>query len=315
VHTSVPVEAISPQQRSAGPGPRAWWRGLWDGRTPAVTSGPPGGTNGGSTPKFWRAYAAAAGLIAVVDTVNVLSALHDAARRGQSLAAWEPITWEATSGLAELLVCPLIYLALRWAPPASRRGWRTLLVHGAASLVFSALHVGLMMALRIAIYATQGFHYRVEAGAAPYEYRKDLLAYLVLAGLFHLLEGRRVAVRPEPAAPPSEPAHPLFEILDGGRTLRVSPGDILAIKSGGNYAEFHLADGRRPLMRVTLSDLAARLEPFGVERIHRSWLVNVHRVRSVEPAGSGDYLLELGPDLQVPLSRRFPSVLAKLRSG
>ena len=68
-------------------------------------------------------------------------------------------------------------------------------------------------------------------------------------------------------------------------------------------------------MRTTLSDLAVRLGEFGFERTHRSWLVNVRRVRSLEPAGSGDYTLALGPDLRVPLSRRFPAVLQQLRNG
>ena len=307
---------MSPDERTAGPGPRAWWRGLWGQRLPAGTSGASSGTSSGLLQPFWRAYGVAAGLITLVDVVNVLSALHDAVRRGERLAAWEPITWEATSGVAGLLACPLIYVALRLAPPARRRWGRTLLVHGVATLVFSALHVALMMALRIAIYGAQGFHYRVEPGAFPYEYRKDLLAYLVLAGVFHLIAGQGAQAKPEAAAAPtSEPLPPTFDILEGPRTLRVSPREILAIKSDGNYAEFHLADGRRPLMRATLSDLAVRLGEFGLERTHRSWLVNLRRVRSLEPAGSGDYTLALGPDLRVPLSRRFPAVLQQLRNG
>ncbi len=279
-----------------------------------MTSGVSAGTNGESVlPPFLRAYVLAAGLIALVDVVNVLSALHDAARRGEHLAAWEPITWEATSGLAELVACPLIYVALRLAPPGRTRWARAFGVHGLATLAFSALHVGMMMALRIAVYGALGFHYRIEPGATPYEYRKDLLAYLVLAGVFHLSARVRVAVGPEPAAAPAVDAHAIFDIAEGARTLRVDAREILAVKSGGNYAEFYLDDGRRPLMRATLTDLALRLGPLGFERTHRSWLVNVERVRSLEPAGSGDYVLELSPDLRVPLSRRYPAPLQRLQ--
>ena len=89
-------------------------------------------------------------------------------------------------------------------------------MHGVATLVFSALHVALMMALRIVIYGAQGFHYRVESGAVPYEYRKDLLAYLVLAGVFHLIAGQGAQAKPEPAAAPTcEPLPPTFDILEG----------------------------------------------------------------------------------------------------
>ena len=138
----------------------------------------------------------------------------------------------------------------------------------------------------------------------------------MLAGVFHFIAGQGGVAKPEPAAAPtSQPLPPTFDILEGPRTLRVSPQEILAVKSDGNYAEFHLADGRRPLMRTTLSDLAVRLGESGLERTHRSWLVNLRRVRSLEPEGSGDYILDLGPDLRVPLSRRFPSVPQRLRNG
>ena len=253
--------------------------------------------------------------MALVDSVNVLSALHDAARRGQRLAVWEPVTWEATSGIAVLIACPIIFAALRIAPPGRRPWIATLLIHAGASLAFSALHIGLMMALRIAIYGVLGFRYAVEAGAAPYEYRKDLLAYLVLAGVIELFTARRLPSRatPQPAAR-VESAAATFDIIEGARTLRVRRTEIIAVSSAGNYVEFHLEDGRRPLMRATLRELEDRLNPFGFERTHRSWLVNGARVRTIEPGGSGDYSLGLDGGLSAPLSRRFPTALARLRS-
>ena len=297
-----------------GIGLRGWWRGFWDRRSAAGTSGEVAGPNGVPARPLRRAYLAVIGLMAVVDTVNVLSALHDAARRGQALAAWEPITWEATSGVAVLVACPIIFAALHAAPPGRRPWGATLLIHGVASLLFSALHIGLMMMLRIAIYGVLGFHYRVEAGAALYEYRKDLLAYLVLTGLIQLFAGRKPQiVAAVGAAAYSEPLPTTFDIIDGGRTVRVRPGEIQAVSSAGNYVEFHLADGRRLLMRATLRELEARLGPLGFERTHRSWLINAACVRELEPSGSGDYSLLLDGGVQAPLSRRFPSALIKLR--
>ncbi len=313
------MSATVASERMRTPALRAWWRGLCDDPRGPGTSGAARGTRGGPVKGLLRAYAAVAALVALIDVVNVLSALHDAARRGEHLAAWEPATWEATSGLAELVACPLIYMALRLAPPG-RRSWAAVLpIHAGGSLAFSALHVTLMMVLRIAVYGALGFHYRVETGAAPYEYRKDLLAYLVLAGVFHLFTARQLASRPatkpepESASPPTAPA--TFDIVDGARTLRVRPDEIVAVKSAGNYAEIHLADGRRPLMRTTLAELATRLEPHGLVRTHRSWLVNAARVRALEPAGSGDYDLDLNGGLRVPLSRRYPMALERLKGS
>ena len=300
-----------------GPPLRAWWRALWDGRSGDVTSGEASGTGGARLQPVLRAFALIAGFVALVDVVNVLTALHDAARRGQALAAWEPITWEATSGVAELIACPIIYAALRGAPTGRRPWGPTLLIHAGASLIFSALHVVLMMAMRIAIYGALGFHYHVEAGAAPYEYRKDLLAYIVLAGVFQVLAGRRPrpaeAADPAPSAASPTRISEAFDIVEGARTWRVRLDEIVALRAAGNYVEFLLEDGRRPLMRATLRDLETRLEPSGFKRTHRSWLVNAHHIRGFKPAGSGDYHVTLNAGVTAPLSRRFTGVLDRLR--
>ena len=66
---------------------------------------------------------------------------------------------------------------------------------------------------------------------------------------------------------------------------------------------------RRPLSAVE-SELGAR----GFVRTHRSWLVNETAVTGLHPEGSGDYDVRLG-ELNVPLSRRFPEALARLRAG
>jgi DNA-binding LytR/AlgR family response regulator len=65
-------------------------------------------------------------------------------------------------------------------------------------------------------------------------------------------------------------------------------------------------------MRATLSALESELNPLGFVRTHRSWLLNVRQVTGLDPAGSGNYAVRLG-ELTVPLSRRFPEALAKLR--
>ena len=76
--------------------------------------------------------------------------------------------------------------------------------------------------------------------------------------------------------------------------------------------EFFLADGRRLLMRSPLRSVESELGPRGFVRTHRSWLVNGKKVTTLKPDGSGDYTVELGHQA-VPLSRRFPDALAKLR--
>lgn len=259
-----------------------------------------------------RAVLVIAAFLALVDTINVFTALNDAAERGFRLAPWEPICWEATSGLSTLLACGIVRAALTGAPPGRTR-WPVLLAaHLAASLVFSALHVLLMNLMRVAIYAARGLHYRFGASGFVYEYRKDLIAYIVIAGIFWLF-----AAPARKGSPPvlSAPPRRLFDIVEGSRVLRVPVEEISALHAAGNYVEFLLADGRRPLMRGALAEINERIGTDLFVRTHRSWAVNVGHVRGLGPAGSGDFQIDLDGGLTVPLSRRFPEALARLRAG
>jgi hypothetical protein len=282
-----------------------------DARPPAVTIGGPGGMSGGA-PNVRRAAPFIVAIIVSICTVNVFSHLDEAARHGRALAAWEPITWEATSAVTDLIACASIWLALRLAPPTGR--WlRFGLIHAAGSVVFSAIHVGGMWALRAAVYALAGSRYAPMAREAIYEYRKDLLAYVGIAILMWVVP--RLNFGGAAASPPGPVSADYFDIQDGARLLRVRLSEILAVRAAGNYVEFLLRDERRPLMRASLSEIETALEPSGFLRTHRSWVVNPAQVRLLEPSGSGDYRLALEGGAEAPVSRRFPKALAKLKGG
>jgi DNA-binding LytR/AlgR family response regulator len=93
----------------------------------------------------------------------------------------------------------------------------------------------------------------------------------------------------------------------------VAAADILAIASAGNYVEILLADGRKIMMRATLSGMLAEPALAAFLRVHRSWIVNPASVRGITPEGSNDFSLTLVGGAAVPLSRRYPEALAQLR--
>jgi DNA-binding LytR/AlgR family response regulator len=259
-----------------------------------------------------RAWLGIVVLLVCIDGVNVASVLQDHARVGRPLELWEPLVWEYTSGFCAAVLAPMVFTAIRFAPP-ERGAWpRFVLVHALASLAYSVLHVGGMFALRAAIYWAMGHRYDDGLASFPYEYRKDLVSYAIMAAAFwlalRLLQPR--AAQPAPAG-----GRVTFDIRDGTRLIRVPVADIVSVASAGNYVEFALADGRKPLMRATLSSLEAQLAPHGLVRTHRSWLVNAGRVAGLEAEGSGDFTVELEGGLKAPLSRRFPSALDRLRTA
>jgi two-component system LytT family response regulator len=97
-------------------------------------------------------------------------------------------------------------------------------------------------------------------------------------------------------------------VHDRGRSLIVPIGDVSRLSAAGNYVEVHTA-ARRHLVRATLSRLAQRLDPAEFLRVHRSHLVRADSIAAVAPWAHGDLKLTLKDGSELPLSRRFRSLL------
>ncbi|MFV3130217.1 LytTR family DNA-binding domain-containing protein [Niveispirillum sp. KHB5.9] len=262
----------------------------------------------------WRPYLGLVPLMLGSNIVNITSAWED-----RNWPTWLPVLTEFSSAIVILCLCWLPALALAKAP-LTRPWGRVALIHAVTAVGFSALHTLGMALVRNSTSALLdlNYHFHVTAPVLIYEGRKDMMTYLVICGVFLLFGHGRPAAKPIPAAMPPDAAPPptapvLFDIRDGARLLRVAVAEIMAVRSAGNYVEFLLADGRRPLMRATLTQVADELSPHGMLRTHRSWLVNGAHVRGLEPEGSGDYALTLADGSTAPLSRRFPDALEMLR--
>ncbi|MGR4864628.1 LytTR family DNA-binding domain-containing protein [Caulobacter sp. LARHSG274] len=257
----------------------------------------------------WRAWLLGAGLVCCFAVVNVLTVRHDAPRLG----ALAPTIWEASSALVTMVIFLLPAAVAVWTTRTAPRWWRALPVHLAAVVLYSVLHVAGFVALRKLAYLAvmhEPYRFGPLSTEFPYEFRKDLLAYGLASIIFYL--SLRRSAREAAAHAQTATAAVSFDIRDGARLVRVPASEILAVRSAGNYAEFLLADGRRPLMRSSLSALETGMAEHGFVRTHRSWLVNPVRVTGLRPEGSGDYAVELG-GVEAPLSRRFPQALAALR--
>ena len=80
---------------------------------------------------------------------------------------------------------------------------------------------------------------------------------------------------------------------------------MAVIRTAKNYCEFEVA-GRTILVRVTAKQLEQRLAPHGFARVHRGAIVNLSRVRVVQPVRSGRIrlLLDDGSEIIVSKSHR-----------
>ena len=292
--------------QSAGDGRSASRGERREGSTTAGKNGEACGTSGG-TATLVQSWLLIGAVALVVMTVNALSSIDD----NPMNPAWQPWVWEVSSATVIVGLVWIPWLAYRRATPEggllTPRFW---LIHGLALLAFSAVHVAGFVAVRKLVYGAVGEQYDFGPleRVFPYELRKDLLTYAIFISVFWGVD----VLRRRRHVAPSEPA--TFDILDGQRVIRVPLDQIVAITSAGNYVEFLLEDGRKPLMRAPLTAVEGDLAERGFVRTHRSWLVNRTRVTGLRPEGSGDWSVELGA-VEVPLSRRFKVALEQLKDG
>ena len=103
-------------------------------------------------------------------------------------------------------------------------------------------------------------------------------------------------------------------IKSSGRIYFIKADEVDWIGAEGNYVNLHV--GREAhLLRETMSHLATRLDPEKFVRIHRSTIVNVDRVKELQPLFSGDYVAILHDGTQLNLSRAYREKSLKLFGG
>ncbi len=95
-----------------------------------------------------------------------------------------------------------------------------------------------------------------------------------------------------------------FAVRTRDRFVIVPAADVEWIAAAGNYAELHLPDAMH-LVRATMAELEAGLDPARYARIHRGTLVRLDCVREVVPATHGDYDVVLAGGAVLKMSRRY----------
>ncbi len=100
--------------------------------------------------------------------------------------------------------------------------------------------------------------------------------------------------------------HPLdrFVVKAGGRIFFVRPAEIEWIEAAGNYVKLHVGTEAH-LFRETMNAVEARLDAEIFFRIHRSHIVNIERVRELQPRFNGEYVVCMKSGARLTLSRGY----------
>ena len=100
-------------------------------------------------------------------------------------------------------------------------------------------------------------------------------------------------------------------VRSGAQVAFIPTGEVEWIEADGNYARIH-ARGRDYLLRDTMKAVEARLDPDRFVRIHRSAIVNLDRIATVEPYFHGEYVVTLTGGRRLTASRTHAARLRDL---
>jgi len=93
-------------------------------------------------------------------------------------------------------------------------------------------------------------------------------------------------------------------IKSGGRVTLLRVGEIEWIDAEGDYVRIHVGQ-QWHLLRETMKRLEAQLDPARFVRIHRSTIVNLERVKELQPFFHGEYVVVLHTGTTLKLSRGY----------
>ncbi len=93
-----------------------------------------------------------------------------------------------------------------------------------------------------------------------------------------------------------------FLVKEDGRVLVVSSEEIDWIEAADNYVKLHTRQ-RTWMLRESMQEMERQLCGNGFARAHRSAIVNLGRVRELQPLFGGEYVVILTSGARVTLSR------------
>lgn len=100
-------------------------------------------------------------------------------------------------------------------------------------------------------------------------------------------------------------------VKTGGRIILVKTEEIDWVEAADNYVKLHVGNDSH-MARETMSALEAKLSPERFARINRSTIVNIDRIKELQPMFHGDYSVILRNGTRLSLSRNHRDKLQKL---
>ncbi|MGX5685088.1 LytTR family transcriptional regulator DNA-binding domain-containing protein [Chryseobacterium cucumeris] len=115
----------------------------------------------------------------------------------------------------------------------------------------------------------------------------------------------------------SEQRQNLLKITAQNTELIINENDFLFVQSMENYCTFYFLENnslQKALIRISLANALQQIETGSVKKCHRSYIVNLGRVKKLKGNAQGYKLILPEIDFEIPVSRSFiPSIIPQLQ--
>ena len=100
-------------------------------------------------------------------------------------------------------------------------------------------------------------------------------------------------------------------VKSSGRVFFVRTEEIDWVEASGNYVKIHTKSDAH-LLRESMKNMEAKLDPKTFVRIHRSAIVNIDHIKELEPWFHGEYIVIMRDGTRLTASRVFSDRLSAL---
>lgn len=261
--------------------------------------------------RLWMEVAGWIGLVTLLWGTDLLAKLSVRDQVGVGKDTFRLVSEQVTSGIAVLVMILFLVQWVRLFPPRLDEWPRTIVGHTIGSVIFAFGHFAMMVALRIPWYAVSGRNY---VWREPFvanlivEYQKDIKIYI---GFVMVIVAYQYYRRSRRAAAQSRADRLIVQTGSGDTVLRLEQIDYF--EAARNYVAVH-AEGREYIVRETMSNVMKRLSGRSFSRTHRSYIVNIDKIREIKAVDSGQRII-LHSGATVPLSRGFRGEFTNMIAG
>ena len=243
-------------------------------------------------------------LVTVLWTADTLTKFSQLRFLGYTPDSFRLITEQVTSAVVVLLLVPCVAWWLTRFPLQRGRLVAASAGHVLGSILFAVAHYFLMVGLRFLVFLFADERYIFSEFwllNLVIEYQKDIKIYVAIVGIIAAYRYVRAIRAKAPAA--TVTTERMVVQTGKGETI-IRRDDIEYLEAARNYVTVSTGE-RDYLVRNTLARLEEQLAPGQIVRTHRSYLVNIDKIREIRTTDTGSYEIHLESGKTVPLSRSY----------